>query len=185
MLISLNSTINHQNQLLPVEYYLGCDVAKYKLDVSLVNLHGTELCHESIDNSPEAITGLLLKFADEYGNDVVGCVIEATSIYHLPLAETVHELNVPCIVYNPIITKSGIKATVRGKKTDRNDALVIARMGLRGEGRLYMPETHKATKHYARSCQKLSILSSSFNQYKQHISDLLGDNLRDNSKELL
>lgn len=183
--MSLNSTINYQNSLSHVEYYLGCDVAKYKLDVSLVNLRGVELVHESIANEAEAIVSLLLRLVDEYGSDTIACVIEATSIYHLPLAETAHELGVPCLIYNPIITKGGIKATVRGKKTDRNDALVIARMGLRGEGQLYIPEPYKATKYYARSCQKLSVLNSSFNQYKQHISGLLSGNLSTDSKELL
>lgn len=183
--MSFNSKANHQNPLSHVEYYLGCDVAKYKLDMSLINLVGNELQHGSINNTPEAITRLLTQLADEYGNDTIACVVEATSIYHLPLAETAHLLGVPCLVYNPIITKGGIKATVRGKKTDRNDALVIARMGLRGEGGLYVPEAHKTTKHYARSCQKLSILHSSFTQYKQHISGLLKSDLTDESKELL
>lgn len=50
---------------------------------------------------------------------------------------------------------------------------------------MHIPEPYKATKHYARSCQKLSVLNSSFNQYKQHISGLLSDNLSDDSKELL
>jgi transposase len=183
--MSFNSKANHKNPLSHVEHYLGCDVAKHKLDVSLIDLAGNELQHGLIGNTPEAITRLLMQLADEYGNDTIACVIEATSIYHLLLAETSHALGVPCIVYNPIITKGGIKATVRGKKTDRSDALVIARMELRGEGSLYVPEAHKATKHYARSCQKLSILHSSFIQYKQHMSSLLKSDLTDESRELL
>jgi len=62
---------------------------------------------------------------------------------------------------------------------------VIARMGLRGEGRLYTPEPYLATKHYARSCQKLSILSSSFIQYKSHITELLDGELTTDTIELL
>lgn len=183
--MSFNPKNNYQNPLSRVEYYLGCDVAKHKLDVSLVDAVGNELQHGTIENTPEAITHLLVQLTDEYGNDTIACVIEATSIYHLTLAETAHALGAPCLIYNPIITKGGIKATVRGKKTDRSDALIIARMGLRGEGSLYIPEAYKATKHYARSCQKLSILHSSFTQYKQHISGLLKGSLTDESKELL
>lgn len=183
--MSLKSTTNYKSPLSHVEYYLGCDVAKYKLDVSLIDLAGNEQRHGTLNNTPEAITGLLIGLMDVYGNGTVACVVEATSIYHLPLAEAAHALGIPCLVYNPIITKSGIKATVRGKKTDRSDALVIARMGLRGEGGLYVPEVYKVAKHYARSCQKLSILCSSFNQYKQHIGGLLDGNLTDESKELL
>jgi transposase len=58
-------------------------------------------------------------------------------------------------------------------------------MGLRGEGRLYTPEPYLATKHYARSCQKLSILSSSFIQYKSHITELLDGELTTDTIELL
>jgi transposase len=91
----------------------------------------------------------------------------------------------PCLIYNPILTKSAIKGTVRGKKTDRTDAVIIARMGLRGEGRLYSPEPFRATKHYARGCQKLSILSSSFSHYKSHISELLDGELTPDAVEVL
>ncbi len=80
---TLNNSLK-PNQIEHAEYYLGCDVAKYKLDVSLVNLRGTELMHQTIDNTNEDIVSLLLKLADGYGNDTVTCAIEATSIYHLP-----------------------------------------------------------------------------------------------------
>jgi transposase len=52
--------------------------------------------------------------------------VEATGTYHLAYAETSHAVGLLCRIYNPIITKSGIKSTARGKKTDRTDALVIA-----------------------------------------------------------
>jgi transposase len=111
--------------------------------------------------------------------------VEATGTYHYALLDAGQVAGMPTIVYNPIITKSGIKSSVRGKKTDRTDALVIARMGLRGEGRIHTPEPYMTTKHYARSCQKLSILGSSFRQYHEHITGLLGDELTPQSRELL
>lgn len=183
-----NMSLNPQLADLPVAetaYYLGCDVAKAKLDVSLMNAHGQELWADTIPNEAVAIAAFLLTLTGFYPGDYLQVVVEATGIYHLALAETSHVVGVPCRVYNPIITKSGIKATVRGKKTDRTDALVIARMGLRGEGRLYTPEPYMTAKHYARSCQKLSILSSSFRQYKQHITELLNGELTTDAEELL
>jgi transposase len=62
---------------------------------------------------------------------------------------------------------------------------MIARLGLRGEGRLYLPEPHKTTKYYARSCQKLSTYGSSFKLYNRHLNDLLDDELTDNAKQLM
>ena len=114
--MSFNSKTNHQNPLSHVEYYLGCDVAKHKLDVSLIDLVGNELQHGSIGNTPEAITRLLTRLADEYGNDTIACVIEATSIYHLPLAETAHLLAVPCIVYIPSLPKAALKPLYEARK---------------------------------------------------------------------
>jgi transposase len=168
-----------------VDYYLGCDVSKVKLDVSLVNANGQELWSDKVSNEPVALAEFLLTVAGAYPGATVRCVVEATGTYHLALAETSHTLDMGCIVYNPLLTKQGIKASVRGKKTDRTDALLIARMGLRGEGRLYTPELYLATKHYARNCQKLSILSSSFRQYKDHFSELLGNDVSAEATELL
>lgn len=167
------------------DYFLGCDVSKLKLDLSFINAHGIEFWTDRIPNEPEAIAAYLLTLAGNYPGETIQCVVEATGVFHLPLAETSYAVGLPCSVYNPVITKAGIKATVRGKKTDRTDALLIARMGLRGEGRLYTPEPYLATKHYARSCQKLSILSSSFQHYKQHITELLDGALTVDAHEVL
>jgi transposase len=167
------------------DYYLGCDVAKAKLDVSLINAQGIELWADAIPNETVAIATFLLTLAGYYPEGLVQSVVEATSTYHYALLEASHAVGIPCRVYNSIITKSGIKGTVRGKKTDRTDALVIARMGLRGEGRLHVPELHMTTKHYARSCQKLSILNSSFRQYKNHLTELLDGELTPDTTRLL
>jgi transposase len=167
------------------DYYLGCDVAKAKIDVSLINAQGVELWADTILNEMAVIATFLLTLAGYYPEYAIQSVVEATGTYHYALLEASHVVEIPVRVYNPIITKSGIKGTVRGKKTDRTDALVIARMGLRGEGRLHVPESHMATKHYARSCQKLSILNSSFRQYKNHFTELLDGELTPDTTKLL
>jgi hypothetical protein len=139
------------------DYYLGCDVAKLKLDVSLINAQGIEQWADTLPNEPVAIAQYLLTLNGQYPDKIVRCVVEATGVFHLPLAETSYAVSMGCQVYNPIITKAG---------------------SVRGEGRLYTPEPYLATKHYARSCQKLSILSSSFHHYKSHLTELLDGELR-------
>jgi transposase len=167
------------------DYYLGVDVAKSKLDVSVLESRSSrELRHTVIANTTEAIGALLEDCLASYSGSLQ-CAVEATGTYHFNLLYAAEALGVPVSVYNPIITKSGIKASVRGKKTDRTDALLIARMGLRGEGRLHTPEPYMATKYYARSCQKLSILSSSFRQYKKHFTELLDGTVTDDAQQLL
>jgi transposase len=168
-------------------YVLGFDVAKAKLDYSLVNGAGVEQLHGTVVNEAALVAALILGVQGCYVDEQheLTAVVEATGCYHYPLIEAAAALKLPCRTYNPLITKGGIKSSVRGKKTDRTDALLIARMGLRGEGRLHTPEPYVTTKHYARSCQKLSVLGSSFKQYKTHISELLDGELTPEALEVL
>jgi transposase len=166
-------------------FFLGCDTAKSKFDVSLINEQGLEQWGDTIINEATAIATAILTITGAYPDTELVCVVEATGCFHLALAETCHELGVACRVYNPVLTKQQLRATVRGKKTDKTDALMIARLGLRGEGRVYTPEPYKTTKYYVRGCQKLSVLSSTFRQYKTHICELLDGDLTDDAQELL
>ena len=173
------------NTAATADYFLGCDVSKRKLDVALINAQSQELWSDTIANERAAIATLLLTLTGAYPGESIVCVVESTGTYHQAFVEASYTVALPCLIYNPLITKSGIKGTVRGKKTDRTDAVIIARMGLRGEGRLYTPEPFMTTKHYARGCQKLSILNSSFRQYKNHITELLDGEMTDDAGELL
>jgi transposase len=168
-----------------MSYFLGIDVAKAKLDWSLVNEQGIEQSGGIVANEPLAIATLLLTITGNYPDIDITAVVEATGCYHDDLCETTYALNIGCLVYNPILTKQQINSTIRNKKTDKTDALMIARLGLRGEGRLYLPEPHKTTKHYARSAQKLSMFGSSFKLYNAHITNLLADDLSNEAQELM
>lgn len=137
-------------------YFLGCDVSKAKVDVALVNDRGHVLWEDKIVNEPMALAGYLLTVIGGYPDMNITGVVEATGRYHYPLLDAAVAVSVGCVVYNPILTKQGIRASVRGKKTDRTDAILIARMGLRGEGRLYTPEPYLSTKLQTRSYQKLT-----------------------------
>jgi len=139
--------------LFAMHYFLGCDTAKLKLDLSLIDESGIELWHDRIANDETTLVELLLTLAGEYGDpeDTLTAVVEATGRYHYALLDASLTAQVPCLVYNPLLTKQGIKASVRGKKTDRTDALLIARMGLRGEGRVYTGEPFAAVKSHVRS----------------------------------
>lgn len=165
-----------------MKYFLGFDVAKAKLDYSLVNEQGIEQFFGKVANNEIDIATLLLSVAGNYPGDTLQCVVESTSTYHLALADTSLALGFPCRIFNPIITKQQIKATIRGKKTDRTDATMIARLGLRGEGRLYTSEPYSVTKHYARSAHKLGVLSGLFKNHHGHMTGLLGADVSSGSQ---
>lgn len=168
-----------------MNFFLGCDVSKAKLDVSLVNEQGIEQWFDKVANDPVSLVVFLLSISGHYVGDIITCAVESTACYHFPLLEATTSLGVPCKVINPILTKQGIKASVRGKKTDKTDALLIARMGLRGEGRLYTPEPHLATKYYVRGQQKLGEVASSLKRYETHLTNVLETEMSDDAREIM
>lgn len=166
-------------------YWLGLDTAKTKLDYSLINSQGLEQDYGNVANNAVEIVCLLLTIGGNYPGEVIRCVVESTSTYHYALLEACQAIGWQCVVYNAILTRQQINSSVRGKKTDRSDAFLVARVGWSGGGRVHVPERQLATKHFARGCHKLSILSSSFAQYKQHFTELLDEELSNDAKELL
>lgn len=166
-------------------YWLGFDTAKVKLDYSLIDAQGIEQTYGLVPNSAYEIAGLLLTIAGNYPGARIRPVVEATGTYHYALLKACGAVGLQCLVYNPILTRQQINSSVRGKKTDRNDAFLVARVGWSGGGRLHVPEPYLVTKHYARGCHSLSILSGSFSQYKQHFTELLGGELTDDAQQLL
>ncbi len=170
-----------------MRYFLGCDVCKSKVDVALVSEQGAGslLWSDKIPNDVSSLATYLLTVGGNYANDEFTCVVEDTACYHHPLLEACELTNIPCRVYNPILTKQGIKGSVRGKKTDKTDAILIARLGLRGEGRLHTPEPYRTTRYAARAQQRLGDLSGSVKRYQQHIESVLEDELTVEAKELL
>jgi transposase len=168
-----------------MRYFLGCDVCKSKVDVALVNEQGEV---QWSDKSPNEVCGLasyLLTVTGNYAEDELVCVVEDTGCYHHPLLYACQAVGVPCRVYNPIITKQGIKGSVRGKKTDKTDAIVIARLGLRGEGRLHSPDPYRSTRYAARAQQRLGDLAGSVKRYQRHVESVLEDELTTEAQTLL
>lgn len=166
-------------------YFLGFDTAKVKLDYSLIDAQGIEQDFGAVSNKVMEIATLLLTVSGNYPTETIYCVVEATSTYHYGLLEACQAVGMQCIVYNAILTRQQIKASVRGKKTDRSDAFIVARVGWSGGGRIHVPETYMITKHYARSCNKLTGFSTSFKQYQNHLTGLLEDDLSPQAKDLL
>lgn len=168
-----------------MQFFLGCDTAKTKLDFCLINEQGVAQWTDTIANNTDAIATFILMVAGAYGPAEIICVTESTGTMHFTLAEVCAALNVTCRVCNPILTKQQLRTTIRGAKTDRTDALLIARLGLRGEGRIYTPELYLHTKYAARAQQQLTVMSSALQQYQQHIDTVLDTALSQAARTLL
>lgn len=113
-------------------FTLGFDVAKDHHDVALTNKSGQLKQRWQIANTAESVTELLREVQARHPKLQVGC--EATGSYQLSVLQSCLALGIPCRLLNPLATRQFTKSTIRGRKTDRDDALSIARLVTRGEG---------------------------------------------------
>lgn len=134
-------------------FTLGFDVAKDHHDIALTNKSGQLKARWQIPNTLTDVRKLLDEVRTKHTQLTVGC--EATGSYHLSVLEACLGLSIPCRLLNPLTTKQYTKTTVRGRKTDRDDALSIARLVLRGEGNLVTNATVCPARNYVRLATKV------------------------------
>jgi transposase len=108
---------------------VGIDVSKGKSMVAAlrpmgeVTLPPTEYLHTEVDLERLAYTILAL------GEDT-RVVMEATGRYHEPVAAALHEYGIYVSVLNPILIHQSGGGSVRKVKSDKKDAVKIAKYGL-------------------------------------------------------
>lgn len=112
-------------------YYLGIDVAKTKLDCSLlVEVDGDKRKFKSVANSPAGITDLLAWVARQSILPAeLHAVMEATGVYHEQAAMLLHDAGVMVSVANPALVKNFARGLGVRTKTDAVDSLALARYG--------------------------------------------------------
>jgi transposase len=150
-------------------YVLGCDVSKRKIDVALLEDHGKLLWYDIILNETIELTTYLLTLQGSYPEVEIECAVEATGQYHYALLDACQHASMPCRAFDPIMTKD--QPSVRGKKTDKIDAVKIARIGMNGEVPIWKPEPYLTAKSLARSMQKLRKLSLSLNAHRRYLAE--------------
>lgn len=111
-------------------YYLAFDVSKAKLDVVLTNLR-KKTDYFQINNTENDIKDWLCN-AKLPKKLIAGS--ESTANYHLTVQKVLVENGYDFKLINPILTKQFIKTTIRKRKTDKNDSLIIAKLLAQGEG---------------------------------------------------
>ena len=147
---------------------VGFDVAKNTLVAAVLDQTGELLENVLLANTDEILRTWLADRQRYYPNVQVSC--ESTGYYHYALLRVAADLSVPCRLLNPILTKQAIKNTIRGKKTDRTDAILIARLGLRGEGHLATPEP-TAAKTLLRSSVQLKLIEVQLRLLQKSLSE--------------
>lgn len=108
---------------------VGIDVSKEKSTICILKPYGEiiskpfEINH--VEKDLEALATMLLRFDDE-----VKVVMEATSIYHLPVFTYLQEKSIFVAVINPFEMKKYRCQGLRRVKTDKQDAITISNYGI-------------------------------------------------------
>lgn len=105
--------------------FVGVDVAKNTFDIATHLPNGKHKTKAKLANDPKGFKEFeawLLKQAEPSAL----IVMEATSVYHLQLAEFVYSMGYRVCVVNPATTNSYAKSELRRVKTDKSDAKLIA-----------------------------------------------------------
>lgn len=110
---------------------IGIDVSKKKLDMGLINDDQTTESLRFANNQTDI--PCLVKTLKSYQENVedIPIVIEATGGYHYGITFFLIEKGFKNVcVINPLITKKHLSSQVRKIKTDKKDALLLAKIGL-------------------------------------------------------
>lgn len=111
------------------KWYIGIDIAKEKFDAAL--LHAGKGCikHDVFEQNYEGFHGLLRMVKQHCENpDQVWIGMESSGHYHCNLFEFLRENLTPNItILNPMLIARYCKMTLRPCKTDKKDAIKIAR----------------------------------------------------------
>jgi len=153
-------------------FALGFDVAKDHHDVALTNKSGQLKQRWQIANTSKAISELLTTIHLAHPKLTVGC--EATGSYQQALLQICLKFGIPCRLLNPLTTKQYTKSTIRGRKTDRDDALSIARLVLRGEGNLVSAASLSPARNYVRLATKVQQHIHALRLEQKYLSELTG-----------
>jgi transposase len=106
---------------------IGIDVSATKLDVAILR-EGKKAWHKQYKNDPTGFAGVLAKIGSLRAPRVT---MEATGVYHLDLAFSLHESEVEVMVVNPRQAKRFVEARARNTQTDKVDATELAEYGQR------------------------------------------------------
>ena len=102
---------------------VGIDVSKGKSTVCILKPYGEIVCSpfevQHVEKDLESFGDLLDKLDGE-----IRIVMEATSIYHLPVLTFLHDKGYFVSVINPFAMKK------RGAKTDKLDSIMITNYGI-------------------------------------------------------
>ena len=106
--------------------WLGIDIAKRKFDLAVLN--NGKIRSKVFDNTSAGYDALLAWLATQgYAREELHACMEATSVYYEKLATFLYDAGIRVSVVNPLQIKAFGESLLTRQKTDRADAVLIAR----------------------------------------------------------
>ena len=117
-----------------VRNYVGVDVSKKTLDISIPQENGTYL-HKKISNDAAGFKSILKSLPIDF------CVVmEATSSYYMPFAYYLNAHQIAVSIVNPLSVNHFCKLRLTRVKTDKKDASMLAQYGKSETPKLWKPK---------------------------------------------
>ncbi len=127
-------------------HYVGIDVSKDKIDcLWLRDTKTLKVKTKVLANNPSGYNQLQKWFEKNITTHLADIYVslEATGVYHEPLAYALHEMGVKVSVINPAFVRDFAKGLGVRNKTDKKDSMVLARYGFMVKPRLWQPEARE------------------------------------------
>lgn len=122
--------------------WLGIDIAKRKFDLAVLN--NGKIRSKVFENTLEGYEALLDWLATQgYAREELHACMEATSVYYEKLATFLHDAGIRVSVVNPLQIKAFGESLLTRQKTDRADAVLIARFAEQQSPMLWQPASRE------------------------------------------
>lgn len=148
---------------------IGFDVSKGELVGARVNRRAAIQEEYVFPNTAQAIAVFLDRVSVLYPHLVIGS--EATAEYHRLLALSCLSRGISFRLLNPLVTKQLTRVSIRKKKTDRSDALLIATALLQGSGTVVTVASFAPGKTLNRTAVKLGRIAGSLLRMARHLEE--------------
>lgn len=148
---------------------VGFDVGKYELVGVRIDRSAQVKETFVLANDPKEIDSVLNRLTQKHKHLVIGS--ESTASYHKTLALACIDRDITFRLINPITTKQFTGATVRKKKTDLSDALVIAKLLHQGGGRILNRADFNSAKTILRTATSLTTHIRALKLIRQHLDE--------------
>lgn len=133
----------HEQGEQKMKHIIGIDIAKDKFDcLWLKDTVALTVKTKVLPNNPKGFSMLRDWLQQHITTELadIHVIMEATGIYHEPLAYALHDYGIPVSVVNPAFVRDFAKGLGVRNKTDKKDSLVLARYGASVQLAYWQPE---------------------------------------------